>query len=419
MEGADVILRNFKLLCVVALVAAGVLPLLSTQAAGPGNAAFERTWGRTDQPVVSEQAGRTWMWGPQAFTGPMMEYRTDRPGVGRQVQYFDKSRMEITLEAGVNRNSIWYVTNGLLARELVTGALQMGNDDFEQRDPAQVNVAGDGDDPTGPTYASFQPLLGSPSLAPGAPVTARVDREGTVTDDPELADRGVTSAYFVPETAHSVASPFWEFMSSTGPVTEQRLTSDGQLFPNPFYATGFPITEAYWTNVKVAGFYTDVLVQVFERRVLTYTPQNAPGWQVEAGNVGRHYFEWRYGITPPDYIDAPGAASDPLGPSPLPATTDLGGQASFTLVNQGPSPLTVSFNGPGSVTVELPGCPECPVFDTPPSSCHVAAPRQTVTLPAGSYSVTSQRGGAGVQPMAGVWTLLPDSAYGACFFAMR
>jgi len=36
-------------------------------------------------------------------------------------------------------------------------------------------------------------------------------------------------------------------------------------------------------------------VQVFERRVLTYTPGNPPGWDVEAGNVGLHYYEWRYG----------------------------------------------------------------------------------------------------------------------------
>jgi hypothetical protein len=40
--------------------------------------------------------------------------------------------------------------------------------------------------------------------------------------------------------------------------------------------------------VKVGGTYKVVLVQIFERRVLTYTPDNSPGWQVEAGNVGQH-----------------------------------------------------------------------------------------------------------------------------------
>ena len=38
-----------------------------------------------------------------------------------------------------------------------------------------------------------------------------------------------------------------------------------------------------------------MLIQCFERRCLTYTPGNPDGWQVEAGNVGQHYFHWRYG----------------------------------------------------------------------------------------------------------------------------
>src|SRR5207302_953615 len=32
---------------------------------------------------------------------------------------------------------------------------------------------------------------------------------------------------------------------------------------------------------------------------LTYTPDNPAGWQVEAGNVGLHYYEWRYGTERP------------------------------------------------------------------------------------------------------------------------
>jgi hypothetical protein len=47
--------------------------------------------------------------------------------------------------------------------------------------------------------------------------------------------------------------------------------------------------------VKVGGQVKDVLVQCFERRCLTYTPSNPTGWQVEMGNVGRHYYSWRYG----------------------------------------------------------------------------------------------------------------------------
>ncbi|MEZ4570080.1 MAG: clostripain-related cysteine peptidase [Thermomicrobiales bacterium] len=54
------------------------------------------------------------------------------------------------------------------------------------------------------------------------------------------------------------------------------------------------MTEAYWATVEVAGTPKDVLSQCFERRCLTYTPDNDPGWQVEAGNVGLHYYDWRY-----------------------------------------------------------------------------------------------------------------------------
>jgi hypothetical protein len=35
-------------------------------------------------------------------------------------------------------------------------------------------------------------------------------------------------------------------------------------------------------------------MQTFESRALTFTLDNSPEWHVEAGNVGRHYYEWRY-----------------------------------------------------------------------------------------------------------------------------
>lgn len=360
------------------------------------------------------------MWGPAAFTGAMLEPATDRPGIGWVVQYFDKSRMEITTDPTVNRSSIWYVTNGLLARDLITGMLQTGNNDFEPRSPAQVNVAGDGDDPTGPTYASFQGVLDDPPLPAGSTITARLDRAGTVSDDASLAAHGVTSAYLVPETNHAIAAPFWDFMNSSGTVSENGFSRTGPLFPNPYYATGFPISEAYWANVKVANAYTDALIQVFERRVLTYTPGNPPGWQVEAGNVGRHYFEWRYDMTPLDYVNEPGGNFAPLGPTPLPSSNpDLNGQVSFIVANQSPSRLTVSLSGPAAATVELEGCPDCQTYDAPPDSCSSAAPSETVTLPPGSYAATSARPGANVQPLGGVWTLLPSSGYGVCFFTIR
>jgi hypothetical protein len=92
-----------------------------------------------------------------------------------------------------------------------------------------------------------------------------------------------------------VAEPFWEFMNAEGLIDDNGQDATDDLFVDPFYATGYPITEAYWTTVDVNDVPTDVLIQCFQRRCLTYTPANVEGWQVEAGNVGWHYFQWRYG----------------------------------------------------------------------------------------------------------------------------
>jgi Tol biopolymer transport system component len=110
--------------------------------------------------------------------------------------------------------------------------------------------------------------------------------------------RGVQYAYFDATTGHNIAAPFWSFMNSRGLVNIDGVNVEEQLFENPFYATGRPITEPYWSDVVVAGTSQLVLLQCFERRCLTYTPGNAPEWQVEAGNIGRHYFDWRYAAPP-------------------------------------------------------------------------------------------------------------------------
>ena len=66
----DDMLRSRNL---VVLGAAGSLVLLvavylSVAAVAPGNAAFQARWERTDEPVLSGQVSRTWIWGPEANT---------------------------------------------------------------------------------------------------------------------------------------------------------------------------------------------------------------------------------------------------------------------------------------------------------------------------------------------------------------
>ncbi len=211
------------------------------------------------------------------------------------MQYFDKSRMELTHPEG-DPNSVWYVTNGLLVNELISGRMQVGDTAFEQQAPAQINVAGDLDDPDGVTYADLAAILGQPATDVGAPLVQRLGGNGDISTDPALGAYGVSAAYrvSVPGIDHSVASPFWEFMNSTGVVYTPGHYFVDKLFLDPFYATGLPVTEAYWVNVNVAGQKHEVLLQCFERRCLTYTPANDPGWQVEFGNVGQHYYHWRY-----------------------------------------------------------------------------------------------------------------------------
>jgi hypothetical protein len=282
-------------LLVFAVLVVGLMPL-PVNSQTPGNPDFQMTWAREDQPVAGGAVSRTWLWGPQPFTGEIEEPYGSSSGGVRTVQYFDKARMEIN-DPNAARNR-WYVTTGLLASELMTGAMQMSDQSYEQRGPALIPVGGDLDDPDGPTYASFDRVRNHVPFNTGTTLTATIDRAGDVGNDQRLAAYSAVVEEYVPATGHSVASVFWSYLNTSGPVVESGALTTGRLFDPWFYATGYPVTEAYWADVAVGGVRKDVLIQIFERRVLTYTPSNVPGWQVEMGNVGLHYYSWRYDRDP-------------------------------------------------------------------------------------------------------------------------
>ncbi|HET9014978.1 MAG TPA: S8 family serine peptidase [Thermomicrobiaceae bacterium] len=261
--------------------------------------AMTNTWQTADQPVSSLAVSRSWEWGPHAFAVVAEPYVETQHG-SRLVAYFDKARMEITNPYG-DASSPWYVTNGLLAREMIYGYVQLGNlpSESQAKSPAQIPVAGDPTDTSGPTYASFTHLVDAPPLPNGSTITQTINRAGTVSSDPRLASYGVTAGNDVSQTNHSIASVFAAYLQSSGTVLQNGTYQNGKLFSPPFYASGYPITEPYWARVTVGGQIKDVLIQCFERRCLTYTPSNPAGWQVEMGNVGRHYYTWRYGTQPP------------------------------------------------------------------------------------------------------------------------
>ncbi len=272
--------------------------------------AFFNTWVRTDQPVAGGQAQRTWLWGPQPNTTVLAEHYDEHPSGERPVQYWDKARMEVT-DPNADSNSIWYVTHGLLVRELTSGKMQLGHNRFEDVGPATMNVAGDDSDPVGPTYQTIrQNIEQGTTFDDGQVINGVIDRNGINTTLPGetyamLAAYGVTAGPYSPETGKHTASVFWEFMTSGGLVYENGTNVTAPLFENPYYATGLPIDQAWWANVQVAGTSKWLLLQCFERRCLTYTPDNPDGWQVEAANVGRHYYAWRYAgarVPPPPSV---------------------------------------------------------------------------------------------------------------------
>lgn len=264
--------------------------------------AFQRTWERTDKPVASGQVQRSWYWGPAPISGALQEDYAEGAGGKRLVQYFDKSRMEIN-DPSADPKSQFYVTNGLLTVELISGKMQTGNTAYTDRYPADIPMASDSDDTNAPTYLSFQAVSNTTlgdhpaDSKMGTPATSTITRAGVVSDDPTKSTYpDVNIVYYDQTTRHNVPKAIWDFLNQSGPVYNSATgqTENARLSDPWFYATGLPISDAYWARVKIAGQQQDVLIQAFERRVVTYVPNGVPGFKVQMGNIGQHYYDWRY-----------------------------------------------------------------------------------------------------------------------------
>jgi len=236
--------------------------------------AFEQQWNSVEGTIPN-------FWGPlktarQGQTEQYVEGVYNGESGKRLVQYFDKARMEQT-------NPQRAVTNGLLTVELKTGRLQLGDSSFEQRDQAFIEIAGDQDAP-GPTYATLNALVErvpqrSGAVDRGYDVPSKTFVNVPPATDPELAFvtyQGDPGGRF----GQNIPKAFWDYLNA---------------IPGGWLPTmGYPIGEAFGTQVQVNGQSTFVVVQAFERRVLTYTPANPTRFRVEFGNIGRHYYRWRY-----------------------------------------------------------------------------------------------------------------------------
>ncbi len=273
------------LVCSLIITLAGV-----SAAADFANPAFNKVWSQTDLEVKQGKVARTWIWGPEPGATTQEPY-TESPGGQRLVQYFDKSRMEINNPNG-DVNSIYYVTNGLLAKELVSGQMQTGDKTSSNRGPAQVPVGGDPDN-DGPTYATFAPLasLNNDKRAEKKSgfVNQNINRAGQIGTTTVSANYA-NYAYYDDNLGHNIPDVFYG----------QFLSWKNTMSLDWVYVVGLPMTEPFWAKFKVAGVDKEVLVQIYERRALTFTPGNSPGFLVEMGNIGQHYYKWRYGSTSPN-----------------------------------------------------------------------------------------------------------------------
>jgi WD40-like Beta Propeller Repeat len=271
---------------------------------------FGAVWARTDGENV--RGGRSWYWGPNPWFDYAEYYRQGTNGL-RAVQYFDKARMEINIpddRSGPQRG----VTNGLLVKELVSGRLQLGNDPFDAdtRTPADVPVAGNprNANAVAPGYGSFAGVATTDNgyrdpQRLGERVSTTLDRSGNLGARSDLAVAETTIVQYNTVTGHNIPQVFWDFMNLQGRIAVGGGVSTGPVV-DWLFAMGLPISDAYWVRAQVGGETKDVLVQLFERRVLTYVPSNPAGYKVEMGNVGQHYFQWRY-----PHLGTPWAAPDP------------------------------------------------------------------------------------------------------------
>lgn len=285
-----------------------LLPMMVAQlvlAAEP-KAAFQGVWERYDRPVAETRSDRSWAWGPGPNTDVLYEefYREEAPS-NRAVQYWDKGRMELT-DPAADPNHPWFITSGLLPVELIFNRRQTGlNQHVVPRLPAgwgvaESYVAAIGDPLSFPAYPDLQPLYESP----GTITSAEIGTPAASLFNPDLTIGAYTEYASDPATFlvqglnnHGVPRAFMDFMNQQGVVFANGRYSRQQVF-DPLFIFGLPITPAVWVKTRIGGTEKIVLFQVFERRVLTYTPTNPAAFRVEMGNVGQHYYKWRY--TPAD-----------------------------------------------------------------------------------------------------------------------
>jgi hypothetical protein len=302
----------------IALVTLSTGELLQA-ASGYADPAFQTQW-QAGEAVTPN------FWGPleTAKDGQQEPYQ-EAAGGQRLVQYFDKGRMELTNGA---------VTNGLLATEIIKGQVQVGDSSFQPLAPPNIAIAGDASN-TAPTYAGLASqgaaLLKQTGSTPGAAVSASIGADGSLGSGAASSDPAMQIGAYDDTTQHNVAAAFATYRAKAGLST-----------------IGLAISEPFRANVKVGGTAKDVMVQIFERRALTYTASNPDAFKVEMGNIGQHYYQWRYASGAPAAATTSGSTTTG-GTSQTPV--GLNGAVAFRLPSGWKADPNDTSPGPPHITI--------------------------------------------------------------------
>ena len=181
-------------------------------------------------------------------------------------QYFEKARIEDHSRAGVH--GTWAIMYGRLTAELI-----------EQRSTSAVNSSN-------VTYAGLA-LLGDPAARQPAPEGFT---QGTLSGpngtfipvDPQL---GYATGYTVPRG-------FWDYMNRA------------DIFPGGWlHDLGLPMTPPFQAQVFKNGEQRSIVMQAFERNILSYDALNPAEWQIEKANTGTDYLLATGAMTTPPKLN--------------------------------------------------------------------------------------------------------------------
>jgi hypothetical protein len=256
------------ILIVVGVVS--VFPVREVESQSFANPAFQRTWVGS----VSATTPALDVWGSEPL-GWRVEPYAGASKDRRIVQYFERGRMEV--ESGSNR-----ITSGLLVHEMVNGEIDLGSGVVLDRQTPDISIDSGESHELVPTYITASRLQESTTDRTGQRVTEWIDRDGPV--DHSSTPAVVRLEQFVEETGHNLPDV-------TVALFDQPEFRDDQWVE----AFGFPISEPYWTEYRRPDELMPSLIQVFERRILVYTPELDPTRRFTVANSGRHYVDWRYG----------------------------------------------------------------------------------------------------------------------------